>query len=129
MAVDMEGMIQKNMKILGISRQEAVEMIAEDARIDRMTSAKEIDGDLTEEQRKTAKTAKQAGHSKATVYKFDTSKRKRKENLGKRSLVETLRAALEAAGCTDIDVTNVEREIVFHAEGVKYKVTLSAPRS
>lgn len=128
MAVDMEGMIQKNMKILGITRQEAVEMIAEDARIDRMTSTKEIDGDLTAEQRKAAKSAKQADR-KPTVYKFDTSKRKRKENLGKRALIDTIKAALEGAGCADIDVTNVEREIVFYAEGVKYKVTLSAPRS
>lgn len=128
MANDFESRIQKCMSVLGISREEAAKMLAQDAEIDRMTSTKEIDGDMTAEQRKAAKSAKQADR-KPTVYKFDSSKRKRKENLGKRALIETVRAALENAGCNDIDVTNIEREIVFHAEGVKYKIVLSAPRS
>ena len=28
-----------------------------------------------------------------------------------------------------VDVTNPERELVFHYNGKKYKITLSAPRS
>ena len=93
-----------------------------------MTSQKEIEGDLTEEQRKNAKSARQADR-KPTVYKFDTSKRKRPENTGKRFLIDTLKTALETAGCDNLEVTNPEREIVFFSDGVKYKVVLSAPRS
>ena len=116
------------MATLGISREEAIQLIEDDKAVDRMTSQKEIEGDLTEEQRKNAKSARQADR-KPTVYKFDTSKRKRPENTGKRFLIDTLKTALETAGCDNLEVTNPEREIVFFSDGVKYKVVLSAPRS
>ena len=127
MAVN-ETLIAKHMKTLGISRGEALQLIADDEAVDRMTSTKQIDSDLTEEQRKSAKGARQADR-KPTVYKFDTSKRKRAENSGKRFLIDTLKTALETAGCDNLEVTNPEREIVFFSDGVKYKVVLSAPRS
>lgn len=127
MAVN-ETLVAKHMKNLGITREEALQLIADDEAVDRMTSTKQIDGDLTEEQRKSAKGARQADR-KPTVYKFDTSKRKRAENTGKRFLIDTLKTALEGAECESIEVTNPEREIVFYSEGTKYKVVLSAPRS
>lgn len=128
MAIDLEAMIARNMKALDISREEAIALIASDAEIDRMTSAREIDGDLTPEQRKNAKGARQADR-KPTVFKFDTSKRKRTENTSKRFLMDTLLKALKEVDCADINLTNVERELTFTLEGVKYKLTLSAPRS
>lgn len=127
MAVN-ETLIAKHMKNLGISREEALQLIADDEAVDRMTSTKQIDSDLTEEQRKSAKGARQADRN-PTVYKFDTSKRKRAENSGKRFLIDTLKTALETAGCDNLEVTNPERELVFFSNGVKYKVVLSAPRS
>ena len=127
MAVN-ETLIAKHMKTLGISREEALQLIADDEAVDRITSTKQIDSDLTEEQRKSAKGARQADR-KPTVYKFDTSKRKRAENSGKRFLIDALKTALEGAECEQIDVTNPEREIVFYSDGVKYKIVLSAPRS
>ena len=123
-----EQLIAKHMATLGISREEAIQLIEDDKAVDRMTSQREIDSDLTEEQRKNAKSAKQADRT-PTVYKFDTSKRKRPENTGKRFLIDTLKTALETAGCDNLEVTNPEREIVFFSDGVKYKVVLSAPRS
>lgn len=122
-----EGMIKKHMNTLGITRDEAIQLIADDEEIDHMTRTSDIDGDLTDEQRKSAKKARQADR-KPTVYKFDTSKRTRKENTGKRALIETIKEALEKSGCTDLEVTNIEREIVFFADGTKYKIVLSAPR-
>ena len=122
-----EEMIKKNMNTLGITRDEAIQLIADDEEIDHMTRTSDIDGDLTDEQRKSAKKARQADR-KPTVYKFDTSKRTRKENTGKRALIETIKEALENSGCTDLEVTNIEREIVFFADGTKYKIVLSAPR-
>lgn len=122
-----EEMIKKHMNTLGITREEAIQLIADDEEIDHMTRTSDIDGDLTDEQRKSAKKARQADR-KPTVYKFDTSKRARKENTGKRALIETIKEALEKSGCTDLEVTNIEREIVFFADGTKYKVVLSAPR-
>mgnify|MGYP001751498831 FL=1 len=122
-----EEMIKKHMNTLGITRDEAIQLIADDEEIDHMTRTSDIDGDLTDQQRKSAKKARQADR-KPTVYKFDTSKRTRKENTGKRALIETIKEALENSGCTDLEVTNIEREIVFFADGTKYKIVLSAPR-
>lgn len=122
-----EEMIVKHMNALGITREEAIQLIADDEEIDRMTRTSDIDGDLTAEQRKSAKKARQADR-KPTVYKFDTTKRKRAENTGKRFLIDEIKKCLENAGADNLEVTNPEREIVFMSEGTKYKIVLSAPR-
>ena len=122
-----EEMIAKHMKTLGITREEAIQLIADDEEIDRMTRTSDIDGDLTAEQRKSAKKARQADR-KPTVYKFDTTKRKRAENTGKRFLIDEIKKCLENAGADSLEVTNPEREIIFTSEGTKYKLVLSAPR-
>ena len=122
-----EEMIAKHMNVLGITREEALQLIADDEEIDRMTRTSDIDGDLTAEQRKSAKKARQADR-KPTVYKFDTTKRKRAENTGKRFLIDEIKKCLENAGADNLEVTNPEREIIFMSEGTKYKIVLSAPR-
>lgn len=122
-----EEMIAKHMSTLGITREEAIQLIADDEEIDRMTRTSDIDGDLTAEQRKSAKKARQADR-KPTVYKFDTTKRKRAENTGKRFLIDEIKKCLENAGADSLEVTNPEREIIFMSEGTKYKIVLSAPR-
>lgn len=122
-----EEMIVKHMNALGITREEAIQLIADDEEIDRMTRTSDIDGDLTAEQRKSAKKARQADR-KPTVYKFDTTKRKRAENTGKRFLIDEIKKCLENAGADSLEVTNPEREIIFMSEGTKYKIVLSAPR-
>ena len=122
-----EEMIAKHMKTLEITREEAIQLIADDEEIDRMTRTSDIDGDLTAEQRKSAKKARQADR-KPTVYKFDTTKRKRAENTGKRFLIDEIKKCLENAGADSLEVTNPEREIIFMSEGTKYKIVLSAPR-
>lgn len=122
-----EEMIAKHMSTLGITREEVIQLIADDEEIDRMTRTSDIDGDLTAEQRKSAKKARQADR-KPTVYKFDTTKRKRAENTGKRFLIDEIKKCLENAGADSLEVTNSEREIIFMSEGTKYKIVLSAPR-
>ena len=123
-----ETLIKKHMETLGISREDAIQLILEDEAVDRMTSVKQIDSDLTDEQRKNAKANRQADR-KPTVFKFDITKRAKKENASKRAIIENVRSALAEMGGAEIDVTNIEREIVFNFKGVKYKITLSAPRS
>jgi hypothetical protein len=119
-----EKLIQKYMNSLGLTREEAIQLIADDVAIDKGAKLFE----LSAEQAKEAKKARQADR-KPTVYNFDTSKRKRKENPTKRFLIENFSELLNNVGCTDVDVTNVEREIVFYLDGTKYKLVLSAPRS
>lgn len=122
-----ETRIEKMIKTLGISREEAIELIRDDEEVDRMTSTKEIDSDLTEEQKKATKKARQSERTK-TVYNFDTSKRKRAENPQKREIIEILRTAVEENGATEVNVTNVEREFEFVKDGIKYRVTMAVPR-
>lgn len=123
-----ETLIENHIKRLGITREQAIQLIEDDEKVDKMTSTKEINADLTEEQIKSSKKARQADR-KPTVYKFDTSKRKRAENTDKRTLINTIKTALENGECENIDVTNVEREMVFYYKGTKYKIVLSAPRT
>ena len=61
-----ENTIQKHMNILQISREEAIELIKEDDRIDHMKSAAEINSDLNAEQIKAAKDARKADRKKTS---------------------------------------------------------------
>ena len=117
-----EKLIEKHMRVLGISREDAIQLIEDDKRIDKGEKLFE----LTAEQKQASKKARQADR-KPTVYKFDTSKRKRPANENKRLLIETLKNALESVGAT-VEVTNIEREMTLVFSDTKYKVVLSAPR-
>lgn len=117
-----EKKIESFIEILGISREEAIQLLEDDKKIDKGQKLFE----LTPEQKQASKKARQADR-KPTVYKFDTSKRKRPANESKRFLVETLKQALENAGAS-VEVTNIEREMILMFEDTKYKVVLSAPR-
>ena len=120
----MEKQIAHLMKSLEISREEALELIAEDQEVDRM-KPNEVDNDLTQEQKQAVKKLKNAGVRKPTVYKHDT--RPRKADQEKRELVEYLAAALKMLDC-EITVTNPERQLDFEFKGRKMRVVLSAPR-
>ena len=119
-----EKLIAKYMESLDITREEAIQLIADDNAIDK--GAKLFA--LSAEQEKEAQKARQADR-KQTVYNFDTSKRKRAENPDKRFLIDSLKTSLENLECDSLEVTNPEREMIFHYKGTKYKIVLSAPRS
>lgn len=119
----MDKQVEKLMKALDISEEEALQVIADDRAIDKGEKLFE----LTEEQKKASKTARQ-GDRKPTVYKFDTSKRQRAENVGKRTLVSAIQKAMEEVGASEMEVTNPERELTFCVDGTKYKIVLSCPR-
>lgn len=117
--------IERNMKILDISREEATQMLEDDKRIDKGEKL----FTLTPEQEKASKKARQADRKKrTTVYKFDTSKRKKPENKGKQNIVNALTSAVVGLGAENLNVTNNEREFFFELDGTKYKVVLSMPR-
>lgn len=118
-----EKIIERNMELLDISREEAIQMMEDDKRIDKGEKL----FSLTKEQEKASKKARQADR-KPTVYKFDTTKRKRPENKGKQELIKILTNALTENGAENLDVTNPEREFTFTQDGVKYKIVLSMPR-
>ena len=107
------------MKTLNISEAEALEIIKTDKEIDRGAKLFE----LPEELKAGAKKVRQAERkSNATP-----TKREKKVNNDKLFLMETIKNAL--ADCDNLELTNPEREMIFHFNGVKYKLTLACPRS
>ena len=117
--------IERNMKLLDISREEATQILEDDRRMDKGEKL----FTLTPEQEKASKKARQADRKKkTTVYKFDTSTRKTPENKGKQAIITALTESVEKLGAENLDVTNNEREFFFELNGAKYKIVLSMPR-
>lgn len=121
----MANTVENLMKVLGCSEEEAKQILADDKKIDRGEKLFE----LTPEQQKASKKARQTGTKKKTVYSFDTSKRKRKENPDKAFLIEIFKKALESQEATNIEIINLEREMTFEFNNVGYKIVLSVPRN
>lgn len=113
--------IQKLMKALGCSEEEAREIVQADRAIDKGEKLFE----LSPEQEKASKKARTTGSKKPTVYNFE--KRKRKECPDKRFLIELLEKALGEVS-EKVEVTNIERELTFNYNNVGYRLTLAVPR-
>lgn len=120
-----EKLIAKHMNLLKISREEAIQLIEDDKRIDKGEKL----FSLTPEQEKAAKKARSAGRKpKTTVYKFDTTKRKKPENKNKSDLISVITSALTEYGAENLELINPEREFTFTMDDTKYKIVLSLPR-
>lgn len=114
----MEEKIQKLMKSLNISRDEAIELMEEDKRIDRGEKLYELDPELE----KGAKKARQADR------KQTTAKREKKPKPEKEEICSAMMDGLRELGVEDFEIINPEREFIFHKDGTRYKVTLACPR-
>lgn len=121
----MEKQVESLMELLGCSKEQALDIIAKDKEIDKMTVA-QCESDLTQEQKATAKQYRQ-GDRKPTVYNFSTRERKADNDKGK--LVELLASAVGMVADQEPTITNKERQIDFVFNGRKFRVVLSAPRS
>jgi len=124
-ASEREKLIKKHMELLQISREEAEQLVADDEAIDKGAKLFE----LSAEQEKASKKARAIGTKTTTTTKTAT-KRERKSDNDKAMLIDEIKQALEGLECVEgIEVTNAEREMLFHCNGRKFKVVLSAPRS
>lgn len=117
-----EKLIQKHMTLLKCTREEAIQLIEDDKRIDKGEKLFELDPELA----KGAKKARQADR-KPTTYKFSTREKKAKPE--KAEICSAMMEGLAKIGVADFNVTNAEREFLFTHNGIKYKVTLACPRS
>ena len=113
--------IEKLMKVLGVSEEEAWEIHKHDLAVEKGADPYP----LTAEQKQAEKKARQADRT-PTVYKFQ--KRERKADEDKAKLMNALFTAILPM-CDTYEVTNAEREFVFTYHERKFKVVLSAPRS
>ena len=121
MALD-EKLIAKHQALLGLTREEAIQLIEDDKRIDRGEKLFELDPELA----KGAKKARQAPR-KPTAYQF--TQREKKAKPEKTQICSAMMEGLTAMGVSEFDITNAEREFIFVHNGTKYKVTLACPRS
>ena len=114
----MEEKIQKLMKSLNISREEAIELMEEDKAIDRGEKLYELPKEL----QAGAKKARQADRKKTET------KREKKPKPEKEEICSAMMDGLRELGVEEFEILNAEREFIFHRDGVKYKVTLACPR-
>lgn len=124
-----EQQINKMMCLLKISREEAIQLIEDDKKIDR---GEKMDFDLPPDKLKVAREYTKCGTRKApTVYNFDTTNRKRKENPTKASIIAELAQFLtehSENACQDVNITNKERQIAFTIGDNSYELTLVQKR-
>lgn len=113
--------IQNLMQVLGVSEEEAREILATDKAIEQGADP----FPLTDAEEKASKEARRAEQNKTTRKQ---TTRPKKVDADKAEII----ALLDDALCELVDIVeiiNPEREILCHFHGRKFKITLSAPRS
>ena len=118
--------VEKLMKALDITEEEALELIAEDEKIDKMT-IKQTTDDLTAEQKAVVK------KMKTTTRAGDAFGKKREINRQpdevKRMFVEEIFKMVEGIeGAEEVNIAKVEREVDFKYGGKDYYITFSFRR-
>ena len=111
------------MKNLGITAEQAEELMAYDKAVDRTTKER-LKYDLSLEDEKRAKKLANVTEHKRTAYSF--TKRERKPNVTKRGIIEYLTKCF--ADYENLVVTNKERQIAFSCGGNDYELTLVQKR-
>lgn len=119
---EIEKEIQKQMKVLKLSRKEAEELVMEDMEIDHMTM-KEIQSDLTADQKKAIKS-----HTKTTTgEKKATTTRERKKDEEKLDLIQKIFDFI-SKNTKNAEIIKPEREISFTIGENEYSLTLTKHR-
>lgn len=122
---DME-LVKHHMKVLDIPEAEAIQLVMDDKAVDKGEKLFE----LSAEQKKVAKKYAGTGTKKRTVYKFDTTKKK-KENPVKQKIIAEIERFLNENSeiCAEmVQITNAERQIAFKIGENDYELTLVQKR-
>lgn len=112
-----EKQIVSMMKNLQCTREEAIETLAEDERIEKM-SIKEINAEMTDEERKNQKDALKTGKRKSTP-----TNRVRKVDETKKQLLNEFSTIIEKYGGT-VQPLTTEAEMHFVLENSNYTIKL-----
>ena len=111
------------LKNLGLTDEEVAEVLADDDKIDHGAKLFELPDELKEG----AKKARMAGNCKGYTK---PEKKEKPIDESKRAIISMLAETVENITDTGtVEVINPEREIVFTANGKKYKIVLSCPRT
>ena len=124
----MEKQIEKLMKTLDISREEAIEILNEDKEIDRMTSMSEIDSDISAEHRKIKKECTNVKKGVNAYGKTTTRELKPDEN--KRYIINLLAEALRSGdNIVNVEITNAQKYITFSIGSENFELDLKRKRA
>jgi hypothetical protein len=118
----MEERIATIMKSLKCSREEALEIIADDEAIDH---GEEMWFDLDEDAEKVAKTFARTGEKTA---KSERKERKPKENPQKEQIIAEIARFLVENGYESAEITNKTRQIAFKVGEKSFELTLIEKR-
>lgn len=118
----METQVDRIMKNLRCSREEAEAILAEDKRIDR---GEKVDFDLTDEEH--CKAMKNANAGTRTAKEGKTA-RKAPENPTKEGAIAKIAEFLTENGYNSVEITNKTRQIAFKIGEDAYELTLIAKR-
>lgn len=118
----METQVDRIMRNLRCSREEAEAILAEDKRIDR---GEKVDFDLTEEEHR--KAMKNANAGTRTAKEGKTA-RKAPENPTKEGVIAKIAEFLTENGYNSVEITNKTRQIAFKIGEDAYELTLIAKR-
>lgn len=120
----MKKQVEKLMKNLGISEDEALQLIADDKEIDK---GKDL-FPLSAEQKKVVKEMSKTGTRKTpTLYKFEDG-RQIKANPTKEGIVKAVCDFLIQSGYENVTITNKNRQIAFSTDGKNFEWTLVEKR-
>ena len=117
-----ETQVERIMRNLKCSREQAEQIMADDKAIDR---GERMDFDLSPEAEKQAKKFANTGTRQTNGQKTE---RKRKENPTKSSIIAEISQFLIENGYENVVITNKERQISFNADGNAYEFTLVQKR-
>jgi len=124
----MEKQIEKLMKTLEITREEAIEILNEDKEIDRMTSMSEIDSDISAEHRKIKKECTNVKKGVNAYGKATTRELKPDEN--KRYIINLLAEALRNGdNIANVEITNIQKYIIFSIGSENFELDLKRKRA
>ena len=119
-----EKLIEKHMRTLKCTREEAIQLIQDDADVDRGIAKP---WDLTKEQMKNARKLANVSTRKSS----GTVTRTKKENPAKQAIISAVASALaDCVECSAVNIINAERTVDFTgADGTSYTLTLTAHRA
>lgn len=118
---------EKLMRVLGVSEEEALDIIRHDKAIDQ---GKRTEHDLTAEQEKIAKKFTNAG-GKRKPMKLENKPRQRKENATKSGIIAEIAQFLmenSEFSTENVEITNKERQIAFKVGEDAFELTLVQKR-
>lgn len=122
----MEKQIEKLMKTLDITRDEAIELINEDKEIDRKKDS-QVDDDLSAEQKKAKK--KYTNVKRGVNAYGKKTERVLKPDENKRLIISTIAKALEEGGyAVNVNITNPQKYISFSIESEDFEIDLKRKR-